>query len=118
MREVQERIESDPGGDHRLPVLAEAAAMSVRHFTRVFTEEVGQTPGRYVERVRVEAARQRLEESDDTLPVVATGCGFGSEETLRRAFHRQLGVTPDAYRNRFARSNGRGTESHSERRPA
>ena len=118
MREVQERIESDPGGDHRLPVLADAAAMSVRHFARVFTEEVGQTPGRYVERVRVEAARRRLEESDDTLPVVAASCGFGSEETLRRAFHRQLGVAPDAYRHRFGPSEGRGAEPHSERRPA
>jgi transcriptional regulator GlxA family with amidase domain len=101
VRAVQERIESDPGADHRMPVLAESAAMSVRHFARVFTEEVGLTPARYVEKVRVEAARRQLEETDDTLPVVATACGFGSEETLRRAFHRQLGVPPDAYRHRF-----------------
>jgi transcriptional regulator GlxA family with amidase domain len=120
VRAVQDLIESDPGADHRLPVLAESAAMSVRHFARVFTEEVGLTPARYVEKVRVEAARRQLEETDDTLPLVATACGFGSEETLRRAFHRQLGVPPDAYRHRFGGPAlpDAGPDPLSERRPA
>jgi transcriptional regulator GlxA family with amidase domain len=61
IRAVQDRVESAPGGDHRLPALAAAASMSVRHFARVFTTEVGQSPGRFVERVRLEAARADLE---------------------------------------------------------
>lgn len=101
VRAVQSVVEAAPGGDHRLPVLAAAAAMSVRHFARVFAAEVGETPGRFVERVRVEAARRELETTDDTLEVVARRCGFGTAETLRRVFHRRLGVAPDFYRRRF-----------------
>jgi len=101
VRAVQDRVESAPGGDHRLPALAGAASMSVRHFTRVFTAEVGQSPGRFVERVRLDAARADLEAADDTLEVVAGRCGLGSAESLRRVFHRHLGVSPDAYRRRF-----------------
>ncbi len=75
--------------------------MSVRHFARVFHKEVGETPGRFVERARLEAARHELETSDDTLEVIAERCGLGTAETLRRVFHRRLNVAPDSYRRRF-----------------
>jgi transcriptional regulator GlxA family with amidase domain len=101
VRAVQTLVEAAPGGDHRLPNLAATAAMSVRHFTRVFTAEVGETPSRFVERTRLEAARRELETTADTLDVVAARCGLGSAETLRRVFQRHLGVSPDAYRRRF-----------------
>jgi transcriptional regulator GlxA family with amidase domain len=101
VRAVQILVEAAPAGDRRLPALAAAAAMSVRHFARVFTTEVGETPGRFVERVRVEAARGDLESTNDNLDVIAARCGLGSAETLRRVFHRRLGVAPDAYRRRF-----------------
>jgi transcriptional regulator GlxA family with amidase domain len=101
VRAVQTLVEAAPGGDHRLPALAAAAAMSVRHFTRVFTAEVGESPSRFVERTRLEAARRELEMTGDTLDVVAARCGLGSAETLRRVFQRHLGVAPDAYRRRF-----------------
>ena len=101
MRAAQALVEAAPGGDHRVPVLAAAAAMSERHFSRVFTEEVGDSPGRYVERVRLEAARRELETTGDTLDVIAARCGFGTSETLRRSFQRRIGVAPDAYRRRF-----------------
>jgi transcriptional regulator GlxA family with amidase domain len=98
---VQNLVESDPGGDHHVPALASAASMSVRHFTRVFASEVGEAPGRFVERVRTEAARRELETTDDTLDVIARRCGLGTAETLRRVFQRRLGVSPDSYRRRF-----------------
>ncbi|HVQ91007.1 MAG TPA: GlxA family transcriptional regulator [Mycobacteriales bacterium] len=101
IRAAQAHIEADPGGDHRVPALARVAAMSPRHFARLFTEEVGESPGRYVERVRIEAARQELETTTDTLDVVARRCGLGTAETLRRTMHRRHGVSPDAYRRRF-----------------
>jgi transcriptional regulator GlxA family with amidase domain len=110
VRAVQTLVESAPAGDHRLPALAAAAAMSVRHFARVFTYEVGETPGRFVEGVRLEAARHALETTTDTLEVVASACGFGSAETLRRVFQRRLGITPDSYRRRFRTA---GTERRS-----
>jgi transcriptional regulator GlxA family with amidase domain len=102
VRAAQDLVEAAPGGDHSLPVLAAAAAMSVRHFTRVFTAEVGESPSRFVERTRVEAARRELETTGDTLDVVAVRCGLGSAETLRRIFQRHLAVSPDAYRRRFS----------------
>jgi transcriptional regulator GlxA family with amidase domain len=102
IREAQEAIESEPGGAHSIPELARRAAMSPRHFTRLFTDEVGEAPGAYVERIRTEAARRQLEETDDTVTVIAARCGFGSAETLRRNFVRRLGISPDQYRKTFA----------------
>ncbi|HUY66993.1 MAG TPA: DJ-1/PfpI family protein [Acidimicrobiales bacterium] len=101
VRAVQGMVEASPGGDHRVPAMAAAAAMSVRHFARVFATEVGETPSRFVERVRTEAARHELETTNDTLDVIAIRCGLGTAETLRRAFRRRLNVAPDAYRRRF-----------------
>jgi transcriptional regulator GlxA family with amidase domain len=101
VRAVQALIEAAPGGDHRVPTLAAAAAMSARHFTRVFAAEVGETPAKFVERVRLEAARVELETTSDTLDVIAARCGFGTAESLRRVTQRRLGVAPDAYRRRF-----------------
>nr|WP_081465455.1 GlxA family transcriptional regulator [Mycolicibacter sinensis] len=102
IRDVQDLIESEPGGPHRIPELAARAAMSPRHFTRVFTDEVGIAPGAYVEQVRTEAARRQLEETDDTVVAIAGRCGFGTAETLRRTFIRRLGISPDHYRKTFA----------------
>jgi AraC-like DNA-binding protein len=76
--------------------------MSPRHFTRVFTDEVGEAPGAYVERVRTEAARRQLEETDATVVTIAARCGFGTSETMRRNFIRRIGVSPDQYRKTFA----------------
>ena len=102
IRTVQEAIEGEPGGAHSVPELARRAAMSPRHFTRVFTEEVGEAPGAYVERVRTEAARRQLTETDDTVTVIAGRCGFGTSETMRRNFIRRMGISPDQYRKTFA----------------
>jgi transcriptional regulator GlxA family with amidase domain len=81
--------------------LAAKAGMSPRHFARVFVQETAITPARFVERLRVEAARRRLEESRDKLEKIATDCGFGSLSSLRRSFLRVLHVPPADYRNRF-----------------
>ncbi len=101
IRDAQQRIEAEPGRPHRLHDLAQEAAMSPRHFSRVFTEETGEPPSDYIERVRTDAARRALTESSDTMPVIAARCGFGSSESLRRTFIRRLGVSPDHYRKTF-----------------
>jgi len=103
VRAARTRVLSDPAGDHRVPALARVAAMSTRHFVRVFTAETGEPPARFVQRVRLERARQELERTQASLDEIAAGCGFGTVETLRRAFQRALGVSPSAYRARFAR---------------
>ncbi|MBV8181288.1 MAG: DJ-1/PfpI family protein [Mycobacterium sp.] len=101
IRAVQDAVESEPGGAHSITELARLAAMSPRHFTRVFTGEVGEAPGAYVERVRTEAARRQLEQTDDTVVAIAARCGFGTAETMRRNFIRRIGVSPDQYRKTF-----------------
>lgn len=106
LREVQEAIETEPGGAHSIGELARRAVMSPRHFTRVFTDEVGEAPGQYVERIRTEAARRQLEETDDTVSAIAARCGFGTAETMRRNFIRRLGVSPDHYRKTFTHTRG------------
>ena len=75
--------------------------MSPRNFARVFTREVGTTPARFVGTSRVESARRRLEESPYGVEEVAAACGFGSAETMRRAFLRSVRVSPSDYRERF-----------------
>ena len=102
IRAVQDAVESEPGGAHSIDELARRAAMSPRHFTRVFTDEVGEAPGAYVERVRTEAAHRQLEQTDDTVVAIAARCGFGTAETMRRNFIRRIGVSPDQYRKTFA----------------
>jgi transcriptional regulator GlxA family with amidase domain len=101
IRAVQDAVESEPGGAHTIDELARLAAMSPRHFTRVFTDEVGEAPGAYVERVRTEAARRQLEQTDDTVVAIAARCGFGTAETMRRNFVRRVGISPDQYRKTF-----------------
>ncbi|HXK23047.1 MAG TPA: GlxA family transcriptional regulator [Myxococcota bacterium] len=101
LRDLQLYIEEHPGDGHTVESLARRVGMSPRHFARVFTRELGVTPARYVERVRVEAARRRLEEGEGGVEQVAAGCGFGSSETMRRAFLRSLRVSPSEYRQRF-----------------
>jgi transcriptional regulator GlxA family with amidase domain len=98
IRDVQQYIADHPGSDLSMPRLAERARMSQRHFARVFTAEVGMSPGRYVERVRVETAKRYLEESDLTVDVIAAAAGFGTAESMRRAFHQHLDVSPTDYR--------------------
>ncbi len=102
IRQVQDAIEAEPGGPHSIDDLARRAAMSPRHFTRVFTDEIGEAPGHYVERVRTEAARRQLQETDDTVVAIAARCGFGTAETMRRNFIRRVGISPDQYRKAFA----------------
>jgi len=83
--------------------LARRAAMSERNFSRVFTLEVGETPARHIETLRLEAARRQLETSSLSLDEVAEHSGFASAEVLRRAFTRRLGVSPGQYRSSFGR---------------
>lgn len=101
IRELQAWINEHLAADLSVVTLARRAAMSPRNFARVFTREVGVTPARFVERARVEAARRRLEESSLGVDAVASECGFGSAEIMRRTFLRTLRVNPADYRHRF-----------------
>jgi transcriptional regulator GlxA family with amidase domain len=77
-----------------LEELAEAARLSSRQFSRAFRDETGQTPAKAVERLRVEAARQMLEQGRHTVETIAYETGFADRERMRRAFLRTLGLPP------------------------
>jgi transcriptional regulator GlxA family with amidase domain len=100
-------VQADPGARHGVADLAACSGLSPRHLQRRFTAEMGVPPSVYVERVRIEAARRALAEGDEPVEALARRLGFGTGETLRRAFHRRVGVAPSDYRDRF-----RGTKEY------
>ena len=102
LRDVQSFIADRPEADLAVPRLARRAALSARQFARVFKADVGVTPAKYVESVRLAAARAMLENTTRPVRQVAARCGFGTAESLRRRFVDRLGVSPSLYRQRFA----------------
>ena len=104
LRELQLWILDHLDSDLSVPELASRVAMSERNFARRFTAGVGASPAHYVAHARLEAARRRLEENNLRIAQVARRCGFGTEETMRRAFIAELGVSPSDYRERFRSS--------------
>jgi transcriptional regulator GlxA family with amidase domain len=112
LRDVQRRVVEDVAGEHSIEAMAAHACMSPRHFARAFRAETGVTPARYVERVRLEAARRRLEDTAEPIASIATACGFGTAETMRRVFLRALEVGPAEYRRRFQSIKRRHGDEH------
>ena len=92
LKEIQRSVVEDPAAEHTVEAMASRVHMSPRHFARAFRAETGVTPARYVERVRLEAARRLLEDTTMSISAVAAGGGFPGSETMRRAFVRALGV--------------------------
>ncbi|MDY0811075.1 GlxA family transcriptional regulator [Kitasatospora purpeofusca] len=104
LREIQQWIADHPDSDLSVDALAHRASMSPRHFTRAFTAETGVPPGRYVDRTRLETARHLLEDSTDSIDHIAHRAGYPSQEAMRRAFHRTLGLSPLQYRTQAGHS--------------
>lgn len=101
LREVQQWITEHPAADLSVETLATRARLSPRHFARAFQTETGMTPGRYVERVRLEHARRLMEDTADGIEEISRTCGYGTPEAMRRAFVKTLGSAPAEYRRRF-----------------
>ncbi|MGW6795426.1 GlxA family transcriptional regulator [Streptomyces chartreusis] len=101
LRDVQRWITEHPDADLTVESLATRASLSPRHFARAFQTETGMTPGRYVDRVRLEHARRLLEDTSDGIEEISRASGYGTPEAMRRAFVRSLGVAPAEYRRRF-----------------
>lgn len=103
LRDVQQWIADHPAADLSVPALASRASLSPRQFARAFAAQTGVPPGRYVDRVRLESARRRLEDTADGVEQTARACGYGTAEAMRRAFVKALGTSPAEYRRRFTR---------------
>jgi transcriptional regulator GlxA family with amidase domain len=99
--------------DLRVEVLADHIGMSPRNFARMFLSETRMTPAKFVEMVRIDAARQHLVNTELPVDVVAEKSGFRNPEQMRRAFLQQLGVNPHDYRARFSSHHGRSSECRS-----
>ncbi|MFD5839924.1 GlxA family transcriptional regulator [Streptomyces chartreusis] len=101
LRDVQRWITEHPDTDLTVESLATRASLSPRHFARAFQTETGMTPGRYVDRVRLEHARRLLEDTADGIEEISRASGYGTPEAMRRAFVKALGAAPAEYRRRF-----------------
>jgi transcriptional regulator GlxA family with amidase domain len=100
LQDIQRWVMSNPAADASTSALATRAGLSVRHFVRLFKQELGTSPALWVQQVRVDIARQMLE-AGDRPKQVAVACGFIDVDTFRRTFQRQMGITPSEYRRRY-----------------
>ncbi|AKH43921.1 transcriptional regulator GlxA family with amidase domain [Altererythrobacter atlanticus] len=105
-----EYILSNLGQPLTVTALAARACMSERSFARKFREETGVTPAHYVEAARLQAVRVALEQTGDSIDQIARRTGFQNAERMRRAFHRQIGVSANDYRARFRFSPAEGDQ--------
>ena len=101
LRELESWVLDNLNKPLTVPVLAQRVAMSPRNFARVFATEMKTTPAKFVERLRVEAARRRLEESHNSMETIASECGFGNVNAMRNVFQRTLKIPPGQYRRHF-----------------
>jgi transcriptional regulator GlxA family with amidase domain len=88
-------------GDLNVEALAERVGYSPRHFRRVLRKEIGATPARFVEDVRLDVARELLATGAGDIKQIAVATGFGSADVFRRAFRRRFFLSPADYRERF-----------------
>ncbi|MFJ8630060.1 GlxA family transcriptional regulator [Streptomyces sp. NPDC093568] len=107
LRDVQRWITEHPEADLSVEALATRASLSPRHFARAFQSETGMTPGRYVDRIRLEHARRLLEDTTDGVEEISRASGYGTPEAMRRAFVKALGAAPAEYRRRFRPATAR-----------
>ncbi|WP_214416677.1 GlxA family transcriptional regulator [Sphaerisporangium fuscum] len=103
LRGLLDAIAADPAGDHSVPRLAARVNVSGRHLARLFQHELGMSPAKYVELIRLDAAKSMLD-AGHSVTSAAELAGFGSPESLRRAFVHHVGVSPRTYQQRFRSS--------------
>ena len=84
--------------------LSAIAGVHPVHLVRAFRQHLGDTPGAYVRRLRIEAARTALRETLTPIIDIALDHGFSSQSQFTRHFHRETGLPPAAYRRRYAKS--------------
>lgn len=107
LRSVVDLVAAQPALEHTAASLAAVAGVSPRHLGRMFAAELGTTPAKFVEQVRLDHAKALLD-AGSGVAEAARAAGFGSPETMRRVFVARLGVPPSGYRDRFATARGGG----------
>lgn len=100
LRVLLDEIVASPAEPYSISGMAKRLNISTRHLARMFQQEIGQSPTRWLETIRSGAAAQYILEGRPVTQAAKLS-GFGTDETMRRAFHRQFGVAPSEYRARF-----------------
>lgn len=113
IQQVQEYILDNLNAHLTVETLAAMSGMSARNFARVFRRELDTTPGEFVTKARLDAARRLLESTEQPMQRIAVQCGFGNVDTMRRIFNKLLGVPPGQYRQQFQKQSSRGSRKHS-----
>jgi transcriptional regulator GlxA family with amidase domain len=101
VRDLLAWIPDNLTADLSITAMAARTHLSERQFSRVFKSEVGITPAEHVEAVRIEATCRLLETTLLGVEEIARTCGFGTPETMNRAFRRRLNTTPSDHRYHF-----------------
>ncbi len=102
LQDVQRWVQAHLGENHNVQTMAARMGLSPRHFSRLYHQQIGMSPGDWLEQTRVAHARRLLETGGLSLKQISAACGFSSTDILRRAFVRQLNTTPAQYRKFFA----------------
>lgn len=101
IQKAQEYVLENLRAELSIEALARLAGMSARNFARIFRREIDMTPAEFVEAARLDAARRMLVDTAKPLQSIASLCGFGGLDGMRRAFIRNLESSPLEYRKRF-----------------
>jgi transcriptional regulator GlxA family with amidase domain len=105
LKQLAEKVTTQPRTDWRTDVLAAEIGVSQRSLSRLFRHGLNISPADFVERVRIDLARRRLLETDENVERIADTCGFGSLRRMDRAFARAIAASPTEFRARF-KTNG------------
>ncbi|HSL46249.1 MAG TPA: helix-turn-helix domain-containing protein [Anaerolineales bacterium] len=98
---IQSHLESDLA----LELLAGRVGFSPYHFHRIFREVIGEPAKEYIRRLRMDRAAYRLKISEETIMRIALDAGFTTHESFTRAFQRQFGMSPSAFRRNFLQAS-------------
>ncbi len=101
LAELASWIATNPQRDLSIPVLANRACLSPRHFIRRFKATFGQSPGAFVQDRRLDEARRRLTAENLSIDAIGASVGFQSADAFRRAFRHRFRITPGKYRRNF-----------------
>ena len=101
LAELASWIATNPQCDLSIPILANRACLSQRHFVRRFKAAFGQSPGAFVQDRRLDEARRRLSAENLSIDAIAASVGFQSADAFRRAFRHRFRITPGRYRRNF-----------------
>ena len=103
VQNVQDWLEQHFAEDFGLDELAAQFNVTSRTLIRRFNQALAIPPNQYLQTIRIEAARKRLEETDQAVDVIMQNVGYQDPSSFRRLFHKKTGLTPLEYRRRFSR---------------